>query len=182
MAVAHPTIPDTAPLLAAPIAGVKGVNAIIWEGALTANFVEGQIITTGRATYLACQIHYDADAQGTANQLELTAFVSNSDAAPAIGADEWVGYPGHDVTPTAATQADTFPSGVDMTATPEFGRFVIRPAYWQLHAVDNATDKLRPPLILDVSKWRHIVLLAKEAGDTDAGELGALTIYGALGF
>lgn len=179
--MAAPTFPEslgpnrgTIPLAA------KGDNATIFSSALTANWQASDVIDLGRAGRLALAVHYDADASGTANQLELCVWVSNAASAPVVADDEWVVPNDGDTSPTATVQADSFPAGADMTATPEWGLRKIRPGYWQTEPSDAGTDKIRVGLVLDVRAWKYAVVMAKEVGDTDAGDLGALTLKAAL--
>jgi len=145
-------------------------------GALTTNWQAGDVIDLGRCHNAAVQIFYDADASGTSNKVHLIIMVSNEATAPLKTDDVWLAISQQDIAPTDGALTGTFPSGVDATATPNWGKVVTRGLYWESIAAGSGTDKLREPIIVNVVPWRWMFVMAREAGDTDAGDTGALVV------
>jgi len=159
----------------------KGDNASIRDSlVLTANFVASAIVDCGRMRKCALTIKYDADASGTANTPTMIIMASNAATVPLFGDDEWGALAELENTGEDAVQTDSFPAGVDMTITPEFVTKKLRPLAITTHPSDAGTDKLRMFLILDVSAIKWFFVMAKEEGDTGAGDLGVLQIDAAL--
>lgn len=182
MTTAAPTFPgdEAGPNRGIIPTALKGDNALIFEAALTANFQASEVVDCARASRCALTIRYDADASGTANQLELFVMVSNHTSTPAVADDVWAVLTERDITPAATLQADSMPTNVDVTTAPEWDLRKIRPVYFQTEPSNAGTNKIRLGLVVDVRSWKYIVVLAKEVGDTDADELGALNILAAL--
>jgi len=182
MADTAPTFPADlgASRPATPLA-LKGSNATLRASlVLTANFVASAIADCTLARKCALTIKYDADASGTANTPTILLMASNAATQPLVGDDEWGVLSELEIAGTDAVQTDTLPDGVAFTVTPEFVAKKLRPLAITTYPSDAGTDKLRMMLILDVSAIRYLVVLAKEEGDTGAGDFGLLSIDAAL--
>jgi hypothetical protein len=174
----HPSIPLAA----------KGYNFTVFDSTpstgaqtpLTANFKAGSVVDLGKAGSCALSIKYDADASGTANRPQLLVLVSNAESQPLITADEWVALSELEISGTDAVLTDSMPTDVDITVQPEFVVKKLRGLAIDLYAADAGTDKLRLGLVVDVRRWRWLCVLAKEEGDTDAGDVGVLVVQAAL--
>jgi len=159
----------------------KGVNATIRASAvLTADFVASAVVDCVHARNLALTLKYDAAAAGTANTPTLILMGSNAAAQPLVGDDEWGALAELEISGTDAVQADSLPAGVDLTVTPEFVTKKLRPLAITTHPSDAGTDKLRMLFVVPIDAIRYLFVLAKEEGDTDAGQLGTLAIDAAV--
>jgi len=145
-------------------------------GALTTNWQAGDVIDLGKSREAAVQIFYDADASGTSNKCQLIIMVSNATTQPLATADEWLAVSQQDITPADGALTGTFPSGVDATATPNWGKVVTRGLFWESIAASAGTDKIREPILVRIGNWKWMFVMAREAGDTDAGDTGALVV------
>jgi len=158
----------------------KGDNAEIFNATLTANYVAGTVLECKGARTCALTIKYNTDASGTPGKPGLVILGSNHSSAPLVTDDEWGVLAELEGTGTDATLGDSLPASVDFTLTPEFNVRKLRGTAVDFYASDNATDKLRKLFPLDVSYIKYLVVLAKEEGDTDAGDLGALVVLASL--
>lgn len=144
--------------------------------ALTTNWQAGDVLDLGKYHNAAVQIFYDADGSGTSNKCNVIIMVSNAATQPLATDDEWVAVSQQDVSPTDGALTGSFPASVDVTATPNWGKVVTRGLYWESVAASAGTDKLREPIIVNVIPWRWMFVMAREGGDTDVGDTGALTV------
>lgn len=104
--------------------------------------------------------------------------VSSAATAPLATDDVWVSASQQDIATTDGAVTGTFPSGIDMTVTPNWGKLVTRPLIWQSKVSTQVTDKFREPVILNVENWRWLCVLAHELGDTT--HPSTLVVYVAL--
>lgn len=152
------------------------------QNPLTANWKASTIFSTGNARVCALSVKYSADASGTANRAQIIVCGSNKagSTAPVIGDDEWFVISREDFTPTDGVITGTMPTGFDGTLTPEWGVVKFRGLVFEHFPSDNATDKYRHMIPINVAHMRWLVVLAKELGDQDAGDVGELVIDAAL--
>lgn len=175
--------------MAIPIADKQG-NVTVFDSTpvtgaqtpLTANWKAGTIFSCGNARVCALSMKYDADASGTANRPQVIVCGSNKagTTAPVIADDEWFPLTREDATPTDGVIAGTFPTNFDATVQPEWGVVKMRGLVFELFPSDAGSDKYRMMVFVNVAHIRWLVVLAKELGDQDAGDVGVLVVEASL--
>ncbi len=151
------------------------------QNPLTANFKASTILDCARERLCALQFLYDAHASSTTNRMQAIVMVSNpldGAAAPAIGDDVWTAISRADESTADAVVTGTFPSGFDMTAGPAVDWHTMRPIAFDTQVMTSGTQKIRASVVVDVSPWRYLVVIAKELGDTT--NVGVLKVRAAF--
>lgn len=149
-----------------PLPAIGLIQSLRDSAVLTSAFVESAIVSVARARRATLYIAYSAVTSASNARAQFIVCVSGTKVAPAIGADSWYTPAVIDAVATDAVMTGSVPSGFDQTVTPEFRNYAIGPASFTTIAVDNATDKIRIALPIDVTGAKWMVLLAKELGDT----------------
>lgn len=134
--------------------------------ALTSNWKAGDVVDCGKYRTATVQLFVDSAASSSSPQVEVIFMVSNAATTPLATDDVWVAASQQDIASTDGAVTGSFPSGIDMTVTPNWGKLVTRPLIWQTKVSTAVTDKFREPVLLDVTGWRWLCVLGHELGDT----------------
>ena len=126
-----------------------------------------EVCNVTRARLLLLAIFYNAHASTTTGQAKVRVLASNESAQPAVADDAWVEVSiRDDAEAAAAALAGAMGTGVDISAGPLRNPLTSRGLVNLVPAAVANSDKIRHPLVFDVTVYRWLCVSVQETGDT----------------